>query len=94
MIKPTIGRRVHYFPNREDSGRFVDPMTVFDHTQPLDAGICYVHDDRLINVTVADQSGKMHSRTFVQLVQDPSEIVPGSNYVTWMDYQIKTAVTT
>ena len=90
MIKPTIGRRVWYWPSAYDCGNgSVSPPSTMqaDHVQPCDAGVCYVHSDRLVNLTVADHNGNMHKRTSVQLLQDDDEIPVGQAYATWMPYQ-------
>ena len=91
-IKPTIGRRVWYWPSSFDKGRLqLKPDTIMqtgDPTQACDAGIVYVHSDNMINVTVADHNGNMHKRTSVPLLgfDDPK---PQDNaYCTWMDYQV------
>lgn len=85
MIKPSIGRRVWYWPS--DSDRTT--MTASDPKQPCDSGIAYVHGDRLVNLSVADHNGVMHRRTSVQLLQDddapPSS---GGGYAQWMPYQV------
>lgn len=92
-IKPTIGRRVWYWPSSFDKGRLqLKPDTIMqtgDPSQACDAGIVYVHSDTMINVTVADHNGNMHKRTSVPLLgfDDPK---PQDNaYCTWMDYQVQ-----
>lgn len=82
MIKPTIGRRVWYWPNGTTG-----LSLVHGSDQPCDAGICYVWGDRMVNLTVADHGGDMHSRTRVQLLQDDDPI-PAGAYATWMPYQV------
>jgi hypothetical protein len=89
MIKPTIGRRVWYWPSAQDRGETENPTASIiqqgDKSQPCDAGIAYVHSDRLINLTVADHNGVMHSRTSVTLMQEGDEI-PQGFYAQWMHY--------
>ncbi|WP_343633720.1 hypothetical protein [Roseateles sp.] len=66
IIKPTIGRRVRFWPPKDAakaSFAYADPK------QPCDAGIAYVHSDKMINITVADQNGNTHARTSVPLIQ-------------------------
>ncbi|XVJ69910.1 MAG: hypothetical protein HEQ39_09810 [Rhizobacter sp.] len=90
VIKPTIGRRVWYWPSEFE--RTTDPyasnyIAQNDTAQPLDAGIAYVWSDFMVNLTVADQNGVMHARTSVRLLQ-PGEPAPvGSAYAEWMSYQ-------
>lgn len=95
-ITPTIGRRLWYYPSDYDRGKLEEkPETVIcsDGVQPCDAGVCYVHSDRLVNLTVADSNGKMHARTSIRLVQPGDEVpTPGAEaYATWMPYQVQTA---
>jgi hypothetical protein len=91
MISPTIGRRVWYWPSDEDlhltDEAPLAKMTAGDRTQACDAGVCYVWDDRRINLTVADHNGLMHARPSVQLVQEGDPIPVGQAYATWMPYQ-------
>jgi hypothetical protein len=93
VIPPTIGRRVWYYPSDFDRGlRQVpnqpDSVIVSDGKQPCDAGVAYVHSDRLVNLSVVDHNGKFHSRTSVQLVQPDDEVPVGSAYATWMPFQV------
>lgn len=95
MIKPTIGRRVWYWPSPQDRGETEHrPSSVIqqgDQSQACDAGIAYVHSDRLVNLTVADHNGVMHQRTSVTLVQEGDAIPAAGRYATWMPYQQSTA---
>lgn len=85
FIRPTIGRRLWYWPPKNCvQGGFA----YRDGAQPLDAGIAYVHSDRLINISVADQDGFIHSRTSVQLCQEGDERPANGGYCEWMNYQI------
>ena len=93
IIKPTIGRRVWYWPTTTDLGQIDrangDPsvMEAFDPAQPCDAGIAYVWSDRMVNLTVADHNGNMHRRCSVILAQ-PGEERPNGAHATWMPYQV------
>lgn len=94
VISPTIGRRVWYWPSDFDRGKYevvLATLIVCDGEQPCDAGICYVHSDRLVNLTVADHEGKMHRRTDVTLVQPGDELPASGGYATWMNYQVEQA---
>lgn len=96
MIKPTIGRRVWYWPSDYDLG--LDKMNppsvieVDDRSQPCDAGVTYVHHEHLVNLTVADHNGNMHKRSSVFLLQDGNErpSCRTTAFAEWMPYQ-KTA---
>jgi hypothetical protein len=93
-ITPTIGRRVWYWPSAFDMGHLKDrPQSIImsNELQPCDAGVVFVHGEKLINITVADHNGNMHKRTSVTLVQ-PGDVAPASGgYCTWMDYQVDQA---
>lgn len=93
MIHPSIGRRVWFWPDSHDTHyENPDRIAYYDPAQPCDAGIAYVHNDRLVNLTVADQNGVMHSRTSVTLLQDLDEPpAGGARHAQWMPYQVKAA---
>ena len=86
-IKPTIGRRVWYWPSEEEARE--SSLTYADKSQPCDAGIAFVHSDRMVNLTVADHRGVMHRRCSVPLLQegDPTPMA-GTAYAQWMPYQV------
>lgn len=79
MIVPTIGGVVWYFPDGMKDG-----------VQPFDAHICYVHDDRLINIGGFDRLGQPFAATFVTLAQEGDEM-PGGAHCMWMPYQQQAA---
>lgn len=86
MITPTIGRRVWFRPSAaliESSG-----MTVHDKAVPLDAGIVYVWNDRLVNLDVTDHAGVHLAITSVPLIHgdEPAGPMPFF-YAEWMPYQ-------
>ena len=87
VIMPTVGRRVWYWPSLNDLGQGVPNMVHTDAAQPLDAGICYVWNDRLVNLTVADQNGHMHRRFSVRLLQAGEQPMIGEAYAQWMPFQ-------
>jgi hypothetical protein len=82
VIKPTIGRKILY--HAPDEAIHSDP------SQPLDATICYVHNDGLVNLRVTDQGGISHARTSIPLIQS-GDATPNGSYCYWMDYQISQA---
>lgn len=82
MIKPTIGRRVWFYPNGAISGFTASP------DQPCDAGIAYVWTDRMVNLSVADHNGVVMGRTSVPLLQDDDPVPASGAYCTWMPYQV------
>ena len=73
MIQPTIGRVVLVHRGASD--------------QAEPALVCYVWNDRLINVGGFDRNGAPFSLTSLRLLQDTD--VPGDNesYAEWMPYQ-------
>lgn len=89
VIIPTVGRRVWYWPNEGDrvGASYRAPMMQPDQSQPCDAGIAYVWNDRRVNLTVADHNGQMHSRCSVRLLQGNDTAYPGETHATWMPYQ-------
>jgi hypothetical protein len=84
MIKPTIGRRVWFRVNEATAK--ARNITVFDD-QPLDAGIVYVHSDRMVNLSVTDHFGVQHAVTSVDLIQDGDSTENRGMWCEWMPYQ-------
>lgn len=82
MIKPTIGRVIHYYPGAE-------PALATLPGQPIPALVCGVHSDGVINIAGFDAVGTAFARTSVALVQEveDSESLPEDGYATWMPYQ-------
>jgi len=88
VITPTVGRRVHFWPNAEHQEAF----GVFDAQQPCDAGIVYVWGDREVNVEVTGPSGVRSTVQNVRLLQGDDEPEEGKSYAAWMDYQVTQAL--
>lgn len=82
MIKPTVGRVVHYRPGNAD----IDGAMVRNGDQPLAAIITCVWSDSCVNLVVFDANGVLHSRTSVLLLQDGNPRPRGS-FCEWMPYQ-------
>jgi hypothetical protein len=77
MIKPTIGRRVWYWPLPHEMS--------FAHSQPFDAGICHVWSDTCVNLSVVNEQGyAVPSKTSVTLTQDRPAM---AGECSWMPYQ-------
>lgn len=85
VIQPTVGRRVWYYPNGNVGAMVLNSA---DPGQPCDAGIAFVWSDFLINISVADHNGEMHSRTSVPLLQEGDPTPAAGHYCTWMPYQV------
>lgn len=77
MIVPTIGRVIHVYRNGPEM-------------PPEPALICYVHNDRKINVAGFSYTGDPFSVRDCTLVQD-DEAVPNGIYAIWMPYQVNKA---
>lgn len=85
MIKPTVGRKVWYFPNAGDKAGTHRMYTNGD--EPLDATIIAVWGDRMVNVLVTDIMGKQFPVLSCVLAQAENEREPGGRYVEWVPYQ-------
>lgn len=88
MIKPSIGRKVWYWPGpnlHSASGS----IHVRDRQQALDATVVYVHHDRCVNLHVIDHDGFIHTVHSAQLLQpeDPAPN-PADPYAAWMPFQV------
>lgn len=88
IIPPTIGRKVWFRPNGVNViGNKI--LLIYDDTQPLDATIVFISEDKLVNLMVADQAGETHAVMGAMLVQEGGELPPhGSCYCEWMPYQV------
>lgn len=86
IIKPSIGRRVWFYPSVATlTSR---GMRCNDADQAMDAGVCYVYHDRMVNVSVTDHMGTVHAITSVTLIQPGDDIPEGRDHCTWMPYQV------
>ena len=82
MDKPTVGRRVWYWPHESEKS--------YSHNQPFDAGIAHVNSDGTINVSIISDSGyPLTPRQNVTLCEQPIGAAPGD--CSWMPYQVKKA---
>ena len=77
MISPTVGRVVWYYPEAGEMNNYAD--------QPFMAGVCYVHNDTLVNLKIVDHEGNGFAKTNVHLCQDAE--VPKEGQCGWMPYQ-------
>lgn len=83
MIKPTVGRKVWFYPRYDSRDNGLCIVGGREHS----ADIVSVHNDRLINVAVFDANGKLFQKTSVTLVQEGDQL-PDSDHCRWMPYQI------
>jgi hypothetical protein len=88
MDKPTVGRRVWYWPiETERSIPLADEDFV---AQPFDAGIAHVNADGTINVSITNDLGyPIHPRQNVVLRDTPDQARGGE--CSWMTYHVKKA---
>lgn len=75
LIPPTVGRIVWFRDESNQEG------------QPYAAIVTYVHNDRLVSLTVFHPNLPASNRTYVQLVQE-GDAVEGPEHCTWMPYQL------
>lgn len=80
---PTIGRRVYFWP----SGQIRHAFAALDASKPLEAGVVFVHNDGLVNLSVTDHLGQTHAAQNVPFVQNGGLKPPG-HYAAWMPYQV------
>lgn len=81
MIIPSIGRVVHFWPEKPTR----------PEQQPFPALICYVHDERKINVGGYTDDCVPFGAPDIALLQDDDVAPDEGPYATWMQYQINTA---
>lgn len=81
MIKPTVGRIVHYWPCSAD---MTHAGMADGHTQPLAALVAHVWSDSCVNLTIFDAHGKSHSKTSVLLVQEGAPVPKGGGFCEWI----------
>lgn len=89
IITPTIGRKVWFWPNGMKLTA-AGPLNVFDEKQALDATVVCVYGDRMVNLSVKDHGGRVHSVRSCTLLQN-GDPVPGGYYCEWMPYQVSQA---
>lgn len=83
MVKPTIGRVLWYYP--------VDYARTLG-AQPNPVLVCYVHEDRLVNVGGFNELGHATiAAQFVPLLQDDDKPPTDNHYCTWMPHQVQQA---
>lgn len=86
IITPTIGRKVWFHPNGLKLTT-AGPIEVFDEKLALDATIVCTWGDHMVNLSVTDHGGRVHSIRSCALRQD-GEDVPTGYYCEWMPYQV------
>ncbi len=82
MIKPTIGRSLHFH-----AGSDADLKT-FGGTGPFAAILAGVISDQRINVGVFTNEGTVVGRTNVQLLQGLDIVSEDESYCEWMPFQL------
>lgn len=89
LTKPTIGRKVWFWPNSQASTE-AGAIDVYDEKQALDATVVCAWSDRLVNLSVTDHGGRVHSVRSCTLRQE-GDPLPTSRYCEWMPYQVSQA---
>lgn len=72
VLTPKVGDAVHYWKS-------------FDHAeadQPNAGTISYVHDDRLVNLSLIGSIGDQYAKQYVQLLQ-PGDKEPNGEHCEW-----------
>ncbi len=87
FIKPTIGRKLWYWPTDRDMW---DGMLQYDagDEQALDATIIYVWHDRSVSLRVIDHNGVPFVRTHIPLANPDDKSLQGTGFASWMPYQM------
>lgn len=85
MIKPEPGRVVHYYMT--EGAVMPDGFRKPEANRPCAAQIAYVFNDRMVNLSVIDQSGKPFPITSVKLLQDNDLPEGHSAWAEWMPFQ-------
>ena len=88
LIKPTIGRRIWFWPGQLDLYA-ARPMRQVSPEQPFDAGVVYVHSDTCVNLQVTDHMGGIWFREKVRILQegDDHDEHEFLGVAQWMHYQ-------
>lgn len=91
LIKPTIGRRIWYWPGYLDLAVPESAMHLLSDqaSQPFDAGVIYVHSDTCVNLQVTDHRGGIWFREKVRILQEgeDSAVIHENGVAQWMHYQ-------
>ena len=98
IIPPTVGRKVWFRLN--DINELEKPRSgagtatvrslpsVADPTQPFDATVVCVWNDRMVNLHVLDHRGNPFLATLVPLMQEGDTPPQFGFYAEWMPYQL------
>jgi hypothetical protein len=89
MIKPTVGRKVWYWPSAFDKSGPGAMAQMFE--KPLDATVVAVHSDHMVNLAVFDANANLHKRTSVTLRHEGDVLTAGTAFAEWTPYQTKQA---
>jgi hypothetical protein len=84
VIKPTVGRVVHYYPHGKHPA---------NGDQPMAAIVACVWSDTCVNLAIFDRNGCpiQQPPTSVLLVQDGNPMPGGGHFCCWMPYQVAVA---
>jgi hypothetical protein len=82
MIKPTIGRIVWFTPRQVHARQ----LSVLG-PQPMAAQVCFVWNERMVNLDVTDHRGQHHAIPAVLLLQGDETYEPQGSSAEWMPFQ-------
>lgn len=90
LIKPTIGRRIWYWPGTKDLAFLGPAMHAIDRAQPFDAGVIFVWSDSCVNLQVTDHAGGIWFREKVRILQEgeSDSTLDSAGVAQWMHYQV------
>jgi hypothetical protein len=83
-IKPTVGRKLYFYPNGDKT------VNSLDDSQPIDATIIFVWSEAIVSLHIVDHLGGMQMRPSVHLIQDndPIPAPGGGGYAKWIPFQV------
>jgi len=83
VIKPTVGRVVHYYPG-------INERVMCNGKDPVIGLVAAVLSDRSVNLACFDAEGRPFNRECILLIQPGDEVPEHRNigYAAWMGYQI------
>jgi hypothetical protein len=80
IIKPTVGRVLHFWPHKAARGE-----------QPLAAMVAYVWNDYMVNLMVIDRNGRTSHHTSVTLVQFQDAMLVVANEGPYCEWPARSA---
>lgn len=88
MIRPSIGRKVWFWPNSYEFNEAKLMGFEGSAPQPEDACVVYVHSDRCVNLRVSNHVGETRAETSAFLLQEGDPVPQHGGFATWMPFQV------